>query len=272
VVLIIVGRLLGLLSRLAPEVSARIALWLTRRTRRGNARRGFGREIARHRVGSGEVVLHSFALNRGGPRVLLVHGWNAAADHWAPMAAALTARGLDVLAVDLPGHGATRGRASSLPRFVRALERIEREHGPFDAWIGHSMGANAALASLARGARARRLVLIGPLVRPAWALRGFARGFGLTAAATRAYLRVIEQAEAMPLAAVDAERNAAQVDAPTLLVHDLDDRVIPIDHVEALLRVLPAARLLLTRGLGHRRVLADAEVARKVSDFVADAA
>lgn len=267
-VLILLGRLLGLLSRAAPQVAARMALWLTRRTRRPRGGR-FGREIARYDIAGGEVVLHSASPFGGGARVLLVHGWNAAAADWGPLARRLAARGMDVFAVDLPGHGRARGRNSSLPRFVRALERIEREHGPFEVWIGHSMGGNAALTLLAGGARARRLVLIGALVRPAWALRGFARAFGLSAPATEAYLREIERSEAMALDVVDAERNAPQVTTPTLVVHDVDDRVIPLAHGESLAQRLPKAKLLRTRGLGHRRILLDDGVARQVVDFAA---
>lgn len=267
-VLILVGRAIGLLSRVAPLMAARVALWLTRRTRRLR-RASPGREVARHRMPDGEVVLHAMPAQPGATRVLLVHGWNSAAADWAPLARTLAAGGMNVFAADLPGHGAARGRSASLPRFVRALERIAREHGPFDVWIGHSMGANAALTAIARGAFARRLVLIGALVRPAWALRGFARGFGLSPTATEAYLRGIEQAESMRLAEVDAERNAGRVQAPTLVVHDADDRVIPLAHGEALAQRLPAARLLRTRGLGHRRVLANDDVARKIADFAA---
>lgn len=129
------------------------------------------------------------------------------------------------------------------------------------------MGACAALTALARGAPARRLVLIGVRVRAAWVLRGFARALGLPPPATQADLRDIERAESMPLAEVDAERNAAQVATPTLLVHDIDDRVIPLAHGEALAQRLPAARLLRTRGLGYRRIVADADVAREVTEF-----
>ncbi len=269
-VLILLGRLIGLLSRAAPQAAARLALWLTRRTRRPQGGR-LGREVARHRLDGGEVVLHAASPFSGGPRVLLVHGWNAAAADWAPLARRLAARGMDVYAVDLPGHGRARGRTSSLPRFVRALERIDREHGPFDVWIGHSMGGNAALTLLARGARARRLVLLGALVRPAWALRGFARAFGLTPAATETYLQEIERSESMALAEVDAECNAPQVAAPTLLVHDAHDRVIPLAHGEALARRLPDATLLRTEGLGHRRLLGDDDVARRIAEFAATA-
>ncbi len=234
-VLILLGRLIGLLSRAAPQAAARLALWLTRRTRRPQGGR-LGREVARHRLDGGEVVLHAASPFSGGPRVLLVHGWNAAAADWAPLARRLAARGMDVYAVDLPGHGRARGRTSSLPRFVRALERIDRE-----------------------------------LVRPAWALRGFARAFGLTPAATETYLQEIERSESMALAAVDAECNAPQVVAPTLLVHDAHDRVIPLAHGEALARRLPDATLLRTEGLGHRRLLGDDDVARRIAEFAATA-
>jgi len=58
------------------------------------------------------------------------------------------------------------GIVAPLPRFVRGLQTIAREHGPFDVWIGHSMGANAALAAripqatllLTRGLGHRRVI------------------------------------------------------------------------------------------------------------------
>jgi pimeloyl-ACP methyl ester carboxylesterase len=243
-VLIVLARLLGLLSQVAPRTAAALALWFTGRTR---GRRGvrLGREVARHGIAGGEVVLHELAPVPDAPRVLLVHGWNAAAADWEPLARRLAQQGLSVYAVDMPGHGAARGGRSSLPRFVRALERIEREHGPFEVWVGHSMGANAALTTVARGAQAQRLVLIGPLVRPAHMLHRFVTGFGLTPRAARAYLEGIERRESMTLAEVDAERNADGVTSPTLLVHDAGDRVIPVEHAESLARPVSYTHLTL---------------------------
>jgi pimeloyl-ACP methyl ester carboxylesterase len=179
---------------------------------------------------------------------------------------------MQVFVADMPGHGAAHGRTSSLPRFVRALETIDREHGPFDVWVGHSMGANAALTAMARGARVGRLVLVAALVRPQRALRGFATAFGLTPAATQAYLKSIERAEAMPLDELDAERNAARVSAPTLLIHDRRDKVIPFVDAQALAAVLPGARFLPTDGLGHGRVLGSEDVAGAIARFAAEAA
>jgi pimeloyl-ACP methyl ester carboxylesterase len=272
VVLILVARLAAWLSRLSPRAAAEAARLLTTLTRRAR-RSGLGRVIARHRVRKGEVVVRAMEGAAVMPRrrVLLVHGWNATSSDWTVVAEQLAARGVQVFAADMPGHGAARGRTSSLPRFVRALEAIDREHGPFDVWIGHSMGANAALTAVARGARVGRLVLIAALVRPQRALRGFAAGFGLTPEAAQAYLRSIERAEAMPLGEVDAERNAARVAAPTLLIHDRNDKVIPFGDAQALAAALPDVRFWPTDGLGHSRVLANAEVACAIARFaVAD--
>jgi pimeloyl-ACP methyl ester carboxylesterase len=273
VVLILLSRIAALLSRVAPRAAARFAVRLTGLTR-GPRGRGLGQVIGRHRLVQGEVVLRSVAAASapGAPRVLLIHGWNAASDDWHALAQRLQISDVSVYAADMPGHGATRGRFSSLPRFVRALELVDRAHGPFDVWIGHSMGANAALAAVARGARAGRLVLIASLVRPAQALRGFAEGFGLTPAATRAYIKAVQRAEVMPLNEVDAERNARRVRLPTLVVHDVQDRVIPFAHAQALAAALTAARVLRTDGLGHRRLLASEPVVGAVADFATGAA
>jgi pimeloyl-ACP methyl ester carboxylesterase len=268
VVLILLARITAWLSRAAPRFAAELARRLTMLTR-GRRRDGLGQVVARHRLRDGEVVVRAVAgdapAQRG--RALLVHGWNAASTDWAPVARRLAARGMQVFVADMPGHGAARGRTSSLPRFVRALEAIDRHHGPFDLWVGHSMGANAVLTAVARGARVGRLVLVATLVRPARALRGFARGFGLTAEATQAYLRSIERAEAMPLEDVEAERNAARVSSPTLLIHDRRDKVIPFEDAQALAAALPSARFVPTDGLGHNRVLASDEVANTILRF-----
>ncbi|HUL65093.1 MAG TPA: alpha/beta fold hydrolase [Burkholderiaceae bacterium] len=265
-VLMLLAGLMRALSRIAPRAAGRIAVLLTRRTRRRNPDTSLGILADRFRVRGGEVVVHCLGENAR-PRVLLVHGWNGAAADWRPLAEALVADGFSVCALDLPAHGASPGRVSSLPRFVRGVLEADRRHGPFDVWIAHSMGVAASLAALAGGAQARRLILLGGLVDPAGALREFARGFGLNAAATRAYLAGIEHEERMLLSEVDALRNARAIMAPTLIVHDRDDRVIPVEHGRRLAAALAGAQLLQTSGLGHRRILSDDAIVRSVVVF-----
>lgn len=274
-VLIALARVLGLLSRPAPRLAARLALRLTRLTKRrrppgANVAR-LPREVDRVRVGDEESVLHRFdqGVAVDAPRALLVHGWNSHAGDWGTLSRSLQAQGVRVYAADMPGHGAASGRSSSLPRFVRALRAIEAAHGPFDVWIGHSMGANAALAAYARRHHegGGRLVLVSPLVSPRRALQGFARAFGLSATATEIYLQEVERDERMTLDELDGTRIARRVDAPALVIHDADDRMIAAADAQVLARCFNAGRLLLTRGLGHRRILDDGAVVREITAF-----
>jgi pimeloyl-ACP methyl ester carboxylesterase len=265
-VLMLLAGLMRVLSSLAPRAAGDLARKLTLRTRKRAAPGAFGQLTDRFRVRGGEVVVHRLGANTG-PRVLLVHGWNGAAPDWRNVGEALVADGFSVVALDLPAHGASPGRVSSLPRFVRGVIEANRRHGPFDIWIAHSMGVAASLAALASGAHARRLVLLSGLVDPAGALREFAAGFGLNAAATREYLASVERNEHMPLTEVDGLRNARSIKAPTLIVHDRMDRVIPFDESRKLAAALPSAHLLQTSGLGHRRLLSDDRIVQSVVAF-----
>ena len=56
---------------------------------------------------------------------------------------------------------------------------------------------------------------------------------------------------------------------PTLVVHDRGDRINRFADGEAYRDHIPGAALLATEGLGHRKILQQAEVLQAVADFVA---
>src|SRR5690606_12534495 len=57
-----------------------------------------------------------------------------------------------VLVPDAPGHGASPGRSSSLPKFIAGLDAIAAHFGPPHALIGHSLGALGIACRHATGA------------------------------------------------------------------------------------------------------------------------
>lgn len=63
---------------------------------------------------------------------------------------------------------------------------------------------------------------------------------------------------------------AGTVRAPLLVVHDEDDTRIRVTQGHRIAEAFDGtARLVVTSGLGHRRILGDPEVVRTVLDFVA---
>jgi fermentation-respiration switch protein FrsA (DUF1100 family) len=53
-----------------------------------------------------------------------------------------------------------------------------------------------------------------------------------------------------------------------LLVHDEDDKEVYLKHAEALKELYPSAKLLVTKGLGHTRILKDESVIENCVTFV----
>ena len=103
----------------------------------------------------------------GGPRLLCLHGWLDNAASFLPLAPHLAA--FDLVALDLPGHGASAHRA---PGYDYAF--VDWVHDVLDAldalgWdqadlLGHSMGgAIASCVAAAAPARVRRLALLEAL-------------------------------------------------------------------------------------------------------------
>jgi pimeloyl-ACP methyl ester carboxylesterase len=103
----------------------------------------------------------------GGPRVLALHGWLDNAASFVPLAPHL--EGIDLVAIDLPGHGASahlaRGADYSFAGTINTLLDIaDALHWERFALLGHSMGAGiASLLAAACPERIERLVAIEAL-------------------------------------------------------------------------------------------------------------
>lgn len=107
------------------------------------------------------------AGDAGAPRVLALHGWLDNAASFVPLAQHL--RGIDLVAADLPGHGASAhlppGADYSFAAAVNAVLDIADALG-WDRFglLGHSMGAGiASLVAAACPQRVERLVAIEAL-------------------------------------------------------------------------------------------------------------
>lgn len=205
-----------------------------------------------------------------GPRVVLVHGWNGRGAQLLGFARALVEAGFSVTLFDLPGHGDSTGHAASVVHAGRALRTLAAAVGEVHAVIGHSMGSAAALWAFAHGLRVKRSVhLAGPSSLTPM-VKGLARAHGLGPSDAAAFAGWVEGFIGAPIGSVDLERLQHGLRHPGFIVHDPEDRTVPIAASEALHTAWAGSRFERVAGLGHRRILLDNGVIARSIAFVAE--
>jgi pimeloyl-ACP methyl ester carboxylesterase len=219
------------------------------------------------------ITVYSPAAASHAPVVLLVHGWGGHAAQMLALADAVAARGLMPVLIDMPAHGASRGTTSALPQFARAIEyvaaRLHQQGFDTRALVAHSLGASAAAFAASRGLAIQRLVLLAPPASPPEYTRLFAQVFGLSESTRAAMQKRIEARQGLPMPLFEPGAAGHRIRVPTLIVHDHGDSVNRFADGQAWAQAIRDARLVATEGLGHRKMLKDAQVLREVATHIA---
>lgn len=112
------------------------------------------------------VHLEYRVLGRGEPAVILVHGWCENADYWHTQFDLLKSH-YTVVALDLAGHGASGANRSdwSIANYAADVATIARQiPNARLVLVGHSMGADVALAAVPRiGSRVIGVIAVDAL-------------------------------------------------------------------------------------------------------------
>lgn len=261
------------LSAVSPPAAAAVAAPLFFRTPRRRPRSAEERAVLaageRFTIGRGAGALAAWRWGDG-PVVLLLHGWGGCAGQMTPLVRPLVEAGFSAVALDAPGHGDSPGRSASIPAFADALARAGEALGPLHGIVAHSMGGASFTLAAARGLEARRAVYVGPPSDAATWFAYFVRTLSIPAA-TEPLLRArVEAIAGERLARLNARTLGPEMKVPLLVIHDRQDREVPLAAGEEVARSAADGRLLVTEGLGHKRILRDPGVAAAAVRFLLD--
>jgi hypothetical protein len=264
---------------LSPGVAARLALPLFRRV--GPPLGVHPRERATHEAARRSTItvrghrVVTYAWGRGEHPVLLVHGWRGRASQFAALVRELRSEGRSVVAFDAPANGDSAGRFTDVLDYSDAIRQLETRHGGFEAIVAHSFGLLSAVASVVEGADARRVVGIAGVAEPAHLIEQFGRMLRLSPE-SRLALRDRFERRVFPDNPGMVDRysgvlNPLPAGVPLLLVHDRGDAIVSATQSERLHAAHDGrSTLLLTEGLGHRRILSADATLDAVLGFITD--
>lgn len=265
----------GTVGRLFPGIAGKKAFQLFTTPRMRAKHRAPEPILAEARIFDilfGKYMLKCYEWGRGARTVLLVHGWESRGTALRTFVPDLVEKGYRVVAMDGPAHGDSGGQRVDLRSFGEAVRTVIRRLNSVHGVITHSFGGAAtvfALSELDRSIELEKLVLIGTPNRMENIFKATAKTFNLPPKAARHFRSLMEAKAGMPLSEASLSKlglNAQVGDA--LVVHDTTDRSVSLEAARLIAEAWPHARLLITEGYGHYRLMKNPDVIRRVAEFV----
>ncbi len=205
-----------------------------------------------------------------GPLVLLVHGWSGRGTQMGAIAESLVNEGYSILAFDGFAHGDSPGKQTSMLEFVYLIQQLADKFGPFEAIIGHSMGGIAAGMAIAKGVPADHLVTLGSPATFEFITRNYMENIQANDRTLKFIIDFTLNYTRSSTADFELVSVAPQLDLPGLIIHDRDDTEVEFRQALILQEAWPRADFYSTENLGHRRILWDVKVLRKISSFLSE--
>ena len=69
--------------------------------------------------------------------------------------------GYQIISFDVPAHGKSQGKNTLLPEFITSILELEKQFGPFEFAIGHSLGGMSILNAIKQNLSVKKAVIIG---------------------------------------------------------------------------------------------------------------
>lgn len=220
----------------------------------------------------GKHLLKCYEWGSGARTVLLVHGWESRGTALRTFVPPLVEQGFRVVAMDGPAHGDSGGKRVNLRSFGQAVQTVIRRLGDVHGVITHSFGGAAtvyALSVLDTSITMDKLVLIGTPNRMEHVFKASIKTMNVPRVAAKHYRRLVEEKAGMPL--VDASLSNIGLRAnvgESLIVHDTKDASVSLEAARLVVEAWPHARMLVTEGYGHYRLMKNPDVIRRVAAFI----
>jgi pimeloyl-ACP methyl ester carboxylesterase len=213
-----------------------------------------------------KIVVYQYGVSE--KKVLLVHGWSGRGTQLCKIADELLKSGYSTVSFDAPAHGKSPGNSSIMVDFIDSILEIDKLYGPFEIVIGHSLGGMSVLNAIKKGFSVNRAVIIGSGDIVQDITDDFIKKLELKPEISTQLCLYIENKYGGKMDDYSAYKAASNTEIPTLVIHDENDPEVPVKAGIHIHKYLKNAELMITKELGHRKILADHEVIEKIINFI----
>ena len=200
--------------------------------------------------------------------ILLVHGWSGRGTQLVKIADALLQNNYKTISFDAPGHGKSPGNRTIMLDFIEIILELEKIYGKFEASIGHSLGGISLLNAARLGFDTKKIITIGAADKIEDIIQDFIAKINLQPKYIQLLKAYFERKYNQPMNDLSAFKSAAVIATPVLVIHDNNDDEVPVFCAHNIYNHLKNGTLLLTDGLGHKKILGDDFVIEKIVGYL----
>ncbi len=213
-----------------------------------------------------EIVVYEYG--KSDKKILLVHGWSGRGTQLVKIADELLKMGYMTISFDAPAHGKSKGNSSIMIEFIASILEIEKQYGPFEFAIGHSLGGMSVLNAIKQNLQVKKAVIIGSgdiiqdIIDDFISKLQLKPEFGI---------KLRDHFEAKFGGKMDdysAYKAAEKTEVPVLIIHDKDDDDVSVKAAYNIQKHLKQSEIMITESLGHRKILGDETVIQKIAAFI----
>lgn len=215
-----------------------------------------------------EIMVYEYG--KSNKKVILVHGWSGRGTQLVKIADKLLDLGYSTISFDAPAHGKSPGKTTLMTEFIESILELEKQYGSFEYIIGHSLGGMSTLNAIKRGLNVKKAVIIGSGDSVNDILFDFVNRLKLKSKIAVKMRESFESEYQMDMESFSGNIAAKDVKVPVLVIHDKNDEDVPYTASENIHKNLKNSKLLLTKELGHRKILGDTKVIEGIKNFIND--
>ncbi|CAA9200367.1 alpha/beta hydrolase [Flavobacterium collinsii] len=210
----------------------------------------------------------TYEYGKSDHKILLVHGWSGRGTQLFKIADELLKNGYSTVSFDAPAHGKSEGKSTIMSEFIASILEIEKQFGPFEFAIGHSLGGMSVLNAIKDGLQVKKAIIIGSGDIVQDILDDFVAKLELKQEISERMRAHFEEKYQVKMDDFSAYKAAKKVKIPVLVIHDHDDPEVSVKAGIHIHKQLENGTLHLTEGLGHRKILGNQNVIKKTLDFI----
>lgn len=203
-------------------------------------------------------------------KILLVHGWSGRGTQMVKIADKMLELGYVTISFDAPAHGKSEGKTTLMPEFITSILEIEKQFGPFEFAIGHSLGGMSILNAIKQNLNVKKAVIIGSGDIIQDIIDDFIQKLQLKPKIGLLLKNHFEKKYNEPMENYAASFSAKSVTIPVLIIHDSNDDDVAIKAAHNIHKHLKNSTLMITEGLGHRKILGDTRVIESIKEFISN--